>query len=295
MELRMIETRCFREGATAISLLLTGACAVGVDALPQDADVRAELEQEAGAPELDAGESPEEEDANHLTGDESDAGMAADARVSGRDAGSLDASGDAEREAGALDANPEDAGAETGTVDAAPAYSCPSCMLKVQWNTSTVTASTQSIAGYLKLTNTGQSAIPLAGVTVRYWLREAMAESMVVECYHWDDGTGANKCTRPSGAATNVYTNLSVRIGSGAGDLRYVELSFPASAGELAANGSAPGALQLALHLPSYAAMTQSDDPSFDAALTASSTSMLFDAPKISAYLGGKLAWGTEP
>jgi hypothetical protein len=168
-------------------------------------------------------------------------------------------------------------------------------MLKVQWNTSTTAVSTQTIAGYLKLTNTGTSAIALSGVTVRYWLREPMAESMVVECYHWDDGKGVNKCTRPSGATGNTYTNLTVRVGSGANDLRYIELGFPAAAGELVAGGSAPGAMQLAFHLPSYGALMQSDDPSFDATLSAAATSILFDAPKITGYLGGKLAWGTEP
>jgi hypothetical protein len=290
METCMMETRRFLEGAL-FTLIVTGACAQGVEFYPD-----AEIERDAGEP--DASEVPEEEGnaSSDATSDERDSGAAMDARASAPADATLDAaSGDAVRDANTLDASSADASAEAGAADAAPAYSCPSCALKVQWNTSTTSASSQSIAGYLKLTNTGSSAIPLSGVTVRYWLREAMAESMVVECYHWDDGKGANKCTRPNGAATNVYTNLSVRIGSAAGDLRYVELSFPASAGELAAGGSEPGALQLALHLPSYAAMMQSDDPSFDAALTASTTSMLFDAPKISAYLGGKLAWGMEP
>jgi hypothetical protein len=292
METRMIESRRLVERAIAFTLVVMGACAQGIEFDP-DAEVRAQVERDANEPEPDAGEAPEEsEDANGATtSDERDAGVVMDARVSGRDGAALDAANaDAELEAGTLDAS-----SDASAVDAAPAYSCPSCMLKVQWNTSTTTASSQSIAGYLKITNTGSSAIALAGVTVRYWLREAMAESMVVECYHWDDGKGVNKCTRPTGAATNVYTNLSVRVGSGAGDLRYVELSFPAAAGELAAGGSAPGAMQLALHLPGYGAMMQSDDPSFDATLTAASTSMLFDAPKISAYLGGKLAWGVEP
>lgn len=286
----MFETRCFLEGAIGLSLIVIGACAQGVEPYP---DAHAEIEHDADEPDFDASELPDEEDASsEAPGDERDAGPVMDARASGPDGATLDAaSADAGLEASMLDATSADANA----VDGAPAYSCPSCMLKVQWNTSTTSASTQSIAGHLKLTNTGNVAIPLAGVTVRYWLREAMAASMVVECYHWDDGMGVNKCTRPSGAATNVYTNLSVRIGSGAGDVRYVELSFPAGAGELAAGGSAPGALQLALHLPSHAAMTQSDDPSFDAALTAPATSMLFDAPKISAYLAGQLAWGMEP
>lgn len=292
----MIETRRFLEGALGFTLILTGACAQGIEFYPDDGEQPAERVQDAGASEFDAAEVPEEQDASgDTTSEERDAGMATDARVGARDGSTLDASNDAELEASTLDATNEDATTDANVVDAAPAYSCPSCALKVQWNTSTTTASSQSIAGYLKLTNTGTAAIALSGVTVRYWLREAMAESMVVECYHWDDGKGVNKCTRPNGAGTNVYTNLSVRIGSGTGDLRYVELSFPAAAGELAAGGSAPGAMQLALHLPSYGAMTQSDDPSFDAALTASATSMLFDAPKISAYLGGKLAWGMEP
>jgi Cellulose binding domain len=294
----MCEVRLSAAG-NAIGLVVLAslqACAHGVE-VPPDNEQRATPALDAG--ELDADETPEEEDdadsAERADADgevPTEAGAASDAGRSfdatSGSAQSLDSGGDA----GALAA---DASVASDASDAAAPYSCPSCMLKVQWNTSTTTASTQTIAGYLKLTNLGSSAIPLSAVTVRYWLREPQAESMIVECYHWDDGKGANKCTRPSGASGNTYTNLSVRVGSAASDLRFIELGFPLAAGELTPGGSAPGALQLAFHLPSYAALTQSDDPSFDAALSAASTSMLFDAPKISAYLGGMLAWGNEP
>jgi hypothetical protein len=277
--------------AIVLSALTTfAACAQGVEP-STDADQRTVAEQDASEPEAsddeDAGDSPDSTDV--FDAGAMDARAASDA--SARDAAHMDAS-----EASV----PSDAGEspdvlEDGSLHDAATYSCPSCMLKVQWNTSTASVSTQSIAGYMKLTNTGSSAIALSGVSVRYWLREPMAESMVVECYHWDDGKGTNKCTRDNGAAANTYSSLSARVVSATGDLRYIELSFPEAAGELSAGGAAPGALQLAFHLPSYLALMQSDDPSFDAALTATSTSMLFDAPKITAYLGNKLAWGSEP
>jgi hypothetical protein len=202
-----------------------------------------------------------------------------------------DANADAEAQADAGSAE----AAGDGGADAAPAYQCPGCMLKVQWNTSTTASSSQSISGYLKLTNTGGAPIALSGVSVRYWLRDAQAETLVVECYYWDNGTGGNKCQRANDAGANMYSDLSVRVGTGANSIYYVELSFPESAGELAPGGTAPGALQLAFHLPNYAPMDQGDDPSFDATLAATSTSMLFDAPKISAYVRGELAWGVEP
>jgi hypothetical protein len=164
----------------------------------------------------------------------------------------------------------------------------------VQWNTRSVESTTQAIQGSLKLLNTGATPVSLADVSVRYWLREAMAEMIVVECYHWDDGRGVNKCVRASATSVNSYTSLSAR-GVAAGSGQYVELTFTAAAGELAPSGASPGAMQLAFHLPSYTAMTQTDDPSFDPLLTSSNMDMLFDAPKITAYVAGQLAWGNEP
>jgi hypothetical protein len=271
-----------------LSLVVTGACAQGVELLP-DPEARTEMSDDGG--ESDAQGPDALEDAAVMedppgAGDEMDGGMTSS------DAGALDhASADAAR----LDASSSGAAASDGAQDATPAYSCPGCQLKVQWNTSTTASSTQSITGYLKLTNTGTTPIALSGVSVRYWLRDPQAESMVVECYYWDSGAGANKCTRLEDAGANGYSQMNVRVGMNANGVRYLELGFTASAGELSPGGTAPGAMQLVFHLPNYASMDQSDDPSFDAMLSGTGAGMLFDAPKISAYLGGMLAWGMEP
>jgi endoglucanase len=279
------------------SLVVIGACAQGVELLP-DAEQPTEIWD--AADELDAQDPDAIEDAGVTEGDSLDAGDEMDGGGASGNAGTRDSAQlteDASGDSVQLDASSVDAAAGGSAQDAAPAYSCPGCMLKVQWNTSTTGSSTQSIAGYLKLSNTGSAPIALSGVSVRYWLRDALAESMVVECYYWDGGGGANKCTRPEDASVNAYSQLNVRVGMGANSVRYMELSFPASAGDLAPGGAAPGAMQLAFHLPNHAAMDQTDDPSFDAMLsgTGTGTGMLYDAPKISAYLGGQLAWGMEP
>ncbi len=279
-----------------VSLVVIAACAQGVEVYP---DIDAETEIPEDTSTLDAEIAEEREDAGMTDEDARDASDGMDAGDAASDAGTHDgaqrADEDASSDAGHLDASSSVAAADGGAQDAAPAYSCPGCMLKVQWNTSTTASASQSISGYLKLSNTGSTPIALSGVSVRYWLREAQAESMVVECYYWDSGAGANKCTRPDDAGVNAYSQLNVRVGMGTNNVRYIELSFPASAGDLAPGGTSPGAMQLVFHLPNYANMDQSDDPSFDATLAGTGSGMLFDAPKISAYLGGTLAWGVEP
>lgn len=273
------------------SLLVIAACAQGVEVYPEP---ETEIPPDAGGPDGASGEGVE--DAGGTTEDPPDASDEMDGGAS--DGGARDAQRaeeDASADAGRMDASSSSAATEGGAQDAAPVYSCPGCKLKVQWNTSTTASASQSISGYLKLTNTGSAPIALSGVSVRYWLRDAQAESLVVECYYWDSGAGSNKCARAEDAGVNGYSQMNVRIGTGASNLRYVELSFPASAGDLAPSGASPGAMQLVFHLPGYANMDQSDDPSFDAMLAGTGTGMLFDAPKISAYLGGMLAWGMEP
>lgn len=278
-----------------VSLVALGACAQGVevypesDAAPEIAEDASDRDAEDGEGLADAGVT--EQDPLDASDDMDGGDEARDA--SARDGGQRDE--DASADAAPPDASSSGAAADGSAQDAAPAYSCPGCKLKVQWNTSTSASSSQSIAGYLKLSNTGSTPIALSGVSVRYWLREAQAESLVVECYYWDSGAGSNKCTRLEDAGVNGYSQLKVRVGMGTNNLRYVELSFPASAGDLAPGGASPGAMQLVFHLPSYANMDQSDDPSFDAMLAGTGSAMLFDAPKISAYLGGTLAWGMEP
>lgn len=277
-----------------LSLAILGGCAQGVELLP-DPHLQTEIsdagELHPGA--LDAGEldgAAGTDDSGDFS-DEMDGGAGVEDAVAAVEPPANDARVEVEL----LDARSVDAIGDGSLKDAAPAYSCPGCMLKVQWNTSTTASSTQSIAGYLKLINTGSAPVPLSGVSVRYWLRDMQAESLVVECYYWDGGGGMNKCTRPDDAGINAYSQMNVRVGTGANSVRYLELSFPASAGDLAAGGTTPGAMQLAFHLPNYATMDQSDDPSFDATLSGTGATMLFDAPKISAYLGGQLAWGAEP
>lgn len=281
------------------------ACAQGVELL-REGEAQTDVGPDAQHSTTDGDAGDEDQGATVDTVEDPDKGAfdAQDASADHPDAGQAELPQDAAAHAEDVGPSPDtaassspDAASEAGLGDAGAPYSCPSCTLKVQWSTSTTSDTTPAIAGNLKLSNTGSVAIALSRVTLRYWLRDPAAETMVFECYYWDDGrgSGTNKCTRPADAGVNLYDSVNARVGSGANDLRFIELSFAQDAGQLSPGATAPGAMQVAFHLPSFTPMIQSDDPSFDDTLSTMSASMLFDAPKISAYVDGQLAWGSEP
>lgn len=126
----------------------------------------------------------------------------------------------------------------------------------------------------LKLTNTGNEPIALAGITVRYWYTADTAQEQVVACDYTTTG------------CANVQTGI-VKMGSPLpGADTYLEIGF--ATGTLAAQASIE--IKLRVHASDWSNYNQSNDYSFVA--TASSYS---PAQRMGMYDQGKLIYGSEP
>jgi endoglucanase len=146
-----------------------------------------------------------------------------------------------------------------------------------EYEASSTAASTSTISNQIELVNNGTSAIPLSGLTVRYWFTE--------------DGTGPLDYVceyAPVGCAniTGTYTAVSPAV---TGADHYLQLSFGSGAGPLAP-GASTGGIQNEIFTSSYATMTQTNDYSFNAADTSFTAN-----PDITVYDNGTLIYGTEP
>ncbi|KYF64756.1 hypothetical protein BE11_02050 [Sorangium cellulosum] len=136
----------------------------------------------------------------------------------------------------------------------------------------------QGLSFRVQVRNTGDEAIALSDVTIRYWFTADGATSAFVgECDFTPIPGGRDGITRTFGTTSGTEAD------------RYLELGFSAAAGNLAP-GATSGEVQIRIHSATYETMTQTNDYSFDATQTAF-------APweQMTAYRDGELAWGTEP
>ena len=126
----------------------------------------------------------------------------------------------------------------------------------------------------LRLRNTGDSAVPLDVVTMRYWFTSDAVGSPQSACYYATVGCG--------------QLDLQVRSLSGphAGADHYLDVGF--TGGQLAP-GAAASLDQLAILDQSGESFDQQDDHSFlDQDSFASNV-------RVTVYVGGDLVWGVEP
>jgi hypothetical protein len=146
-----------------------------------------------------------------------------------------------------------------------------------EYETSNTAASTTSISNQIELVNNGTSPLPLSGVTIRYWFTENGTGTLTYACDY-----------APVGCAniTGTFATVSPAV---TGADHYVQLSFGSGAGSLAP-GASTGGIQNRIYQANFAAMTQTDDYSFNAA-DASFTAN----PHITVYDNGTLIYGTEP
>ncbi|MGK3997764.1 cellulose binding domain-containing protein [Sorangium sp. So ce1024] len=139
-------------------------------------------------------------------------------------------------------------------------------------------ASTQGLSFKVKVKNTGDETIALSDVTIRYWFTADGASSAFVgNCDYTEIAGGCMSITYAFGTT------------SGAEADRYLELGFSSTAGSLAP-GATSGEAQIRVHSATHERMTQTNDHSFDATLTA-----LTPWENMTAYRDGVLAWGVEP
>ncbi len=141
--------------------------------------------------------------------------------------------------------------------------------LKVEYRNANQTTITNSIKPELVITNTGDEAIGLSGLTVRYWYSDETERTQNITVY-W----------------ANVGNSLVKTNFVGGSESEYALFSF--ASGSLAAGAKIY--VNLGINADNWANYDQSNDYSFIPSATS-----LIENPKITAYLDGKLAWGTPP
>jgi endoglucanase len=151
----------------------------------------------------------------------------------------------------------------------------PASSLKAQYkNNDTLTTDTQARPG-VTLVNTGSTAVPLAGVTVRYWFTsDGGATTFTAYCDYAAIGSG------------NVTEAVQPTTLTGAD--HYLQLGFTTAAGSLAP-GASLGDIQARFNKNDWSTLNQANDYSFGTGTSYT------DAPKVTVYVNGQLVWGTEP
>lgn len=148
----------------------------------------------------------------------------------------------------------------------------------VQYRTSATGATADQAEPWLKVRNTGDSALPLSIVKVRYYFKADSAGAAYRFACSWAVKGCAN-ITGTFGTLTNPTATAD----------RYLDIGFTAGAGTLSP-GADTGDMQLRFHRADWQPLNQSDDYSFSA-----SRSSYADWPKITAQVSGSTVWGTAP
>jgi endoglucanase len=146
-----------------------------------------------------------------------------------------------------------------------------------EYQTAATAASTSTISNQIELVNTGTAAVPLSDLTIRYWFTEDGSQPLQYACDYAPVG-----CAHVAGS----YAVVSPAV---TGADHYLQIGFTSGAGSLAP-GASTGGIQSRIYQAGYAAMTQSNDWSFNAA-----DSSFTANPHITVYDNGTLIYGTEP
>ncbi|MEU3791285.1 cellulose binding domain-containing protein [Streptomyces fructofermentans] len=150
--------------------------------------------------------------------------------------------------------------------------------VSVQYRTSASGATADQSEPWLKVKNTGDSAVQLSTVKLRYYFKA--------------DSGGASyrfACSWAVKGCANITGTFGTLAQPTATADRYLEIGFTSGAGSLAP-GADTGDMQLRFHQSSWQTLNQSDDYSFGAGQTAYG-----NWSKITAQVAGRTLWGTAP
>jgi hypothetical protein len=190
---------------------------------------------------------------------------------------------------GGTGGNPTGAAGSGGTAGAGGtggAPPCTTCMVELQYQCQEGTSLSTSHF-ILKLINNGNVSYPLTDVKIRYWYAAdtGSAATQVNECYYASPPlTDCSQVTRTvveipvRGGTTNFYDEIGF---TGTGMLN----SFLAGANTI-------DQINLALHYVNY---PQTFNPTDDYSWTCAAGTAFADNTKMTVYIAGVLAWGTEP
>jgi hypothetical protein len=129
----------------------------------------------------------------------------------------------------------------------------------------------------LQVVNTGTTPLALSTVTMRYWFTsDGGANTFSTNVDYAVIGSG------------NVTHSVVAMPAAKTGADHYLLVGFTAGAGSLAA-GASTGEIQNRFNKTDWSNFTETNDYSY-----ATNTSYA-DAPKVTVYINGTLAYGTEP
>ncbi|TQJ37460.1 cellulose binding domain-containing protein [Streptomyces sp. SLBN-115] len=148
----------------------------------------------------------------------------------------------------------------------------------VQYRTGATGATADQAEPWLKVRNTGDAAVQLSTVKVRYYFKADSAGAGYRFACSW--------AVRGCGNITGTFGALAHPTATAD---RYLEIGFTPGAGTLTP-GADTGDMQLRFHRADWQPLRQSDDYSFGPAQTAYA-----DWSKVTAQLSGATVWGTAP
>lgn len=152
----------------------------------------------------------------------------------------------------------------------------PAGDLTIQSFNGNTSASTNGVSPKFKLINSGNSAIPLSDVKLRYYYTIDGEEAQSF----WSDWASMG-----SANVTSNFVKLATPV---AGADHYLEVGFTSAAGSLNAGQSAE--VQARFSKNNWTNYTQTNDYSFKA-----SGSQFANHDKVTGYVNGQLVWGIEP
>jgi hypothetical protein len=141
------------------------------------------------------------------------------------------------------------------------------------------------VAPHFQIKNSGTNSITLSTITVRYWYTVEASDGVTVAT---TPGAQQVNCDYALLGCGNITMSLVQVSPARTGANEYLQLSFPASAGTLAA-GATTGEIQTRINKLDFTNYNESDDYSYLAVTSYTATT------KVTVYLNGTLIYGTEP